>query len=154
MHNNDPSNNKGNRPTTWNDLLGPFVRADDLSDDIKKASGLIQMTSSSGTRVCPSFQFETDSSGKSSLNPDVATAWALAKALQIDQLQWSEWSTAAWFTQSRPEHDERSWVDVLKDKSSSDKEKMRIFSFIVLDAAQAATIDGIELIDPRSTLPE
>ena len=141
-------------PHNWSDVIGPVAHLGDVPESAKNKNGLIVLETSDGKVVCPHFQFDKDEQGNLSLNPDIAAAWSMICSLQVDQLGESTWTNVGRFTQSRPEHDDRSWATVLKDPESDDRIKLEIFTAIVGDAAYAAAWLGVELTDPRKTLPE
>ena len=139
-------------PKSWDDLLGPFVRARELDENIRATTDLIMLRSMSGTYVCPTFQFDEDETGHKRVNPYVGLAWSLLGDLQINQLGKNAWKIAGSLAQTRPEYDGKSWADVLKDTSLSDAEKMPIYAEIVDDAVHVSAWLNIPLIAPSETL--
>lgn len=141
-------------PSAWNEILGPFTRASDIPELANKNNQAVVLKTTSGTDACPNFQFDRDENGKLRVNPHIATAWGLLRALHVDQLGENEWSKAATLVQERSEYDGRSWVDVLKDPSVDERVKLKIYVSIVDDAMYAADQHGIKLVDPRTILPK
>ena len=149
-----PEKHQPQPPRTWNELLGPFIRANGLSDKIRETSGLIVLVSEQGTEVCPDFQFERDEAGEWRVNPHVAFAWSLISSMQRAQEGRSDWAEAGWLAKPREEYGDRTWVDVLKDESVTDQQKLGIYAEIIWDAVDGAWKSGIDLVDPRTVLPE
>jgi hypothetical protein len=139
-------------PQGWGKLIGTLIRASDLDETTRATSGLIVLETASGTEACPVFQFDKDENGHDRVNPHVGLAWSLITALHIDQLGRGSWTEAGWLAQSRPEHDNRSWAEVLKDPLVTDKDKLPIYAQIVGDAVDMAAWNGDPLIDPRTLL--
>jgi len=152
--NSYPDKHLPERPQSWNNVLGPFVRKSDIeASGIDTSTGILLETFD-GTEVCPKFQFDKDEDGTLRVNPDIALAWSLLKTLQVDQLGESQWSKAGMLAQTRPEYNGHSWADVLKDAETDKQQKLSVIAEIVGDADYAARLLGVDLIDPRTILPE
>lgn len=137
---------------TWNDVLGPFARQEDLTGEELANPGLIELQTSSGTDVYPIFQFDTDGSSHN-LNPHIATAWPIIRSLQIEQLGESSWTAASRLTTARAEFEQSSWADILKASEVTDERVEEVYIAIVVDALKGARM-GIDLQDPTGYLPE
>ncbi len=140
-------------PDSWTDALGPLFLKADISELAQSDDGLILLETTDGVEVCPVFQFDINDDGEIIVHPDIANAWELLTALQVEQLGDSKWTTAGRLTAPRPELNGDSWAIALRDPESDDQTKNKVYSSIVRDAIQASRWSGIPLIDPRTALP-
>ena len=149
MENNHQSTEHGDSPEAWADVLGPVFSKSDIGEVAQSDDGLIVLETSDGVEVCPAFQFDKNSEGVIIVHPDIAKAWGLLKALQIDQLGESRWTTAGRLTAPRIELDGQSWTAALRDSDEQTKDK--VYDSIVEDAIKESQWIGIPLVDPRAS---
>lgn len=141
------------RPRSWTELIGTVVNVGDLDEATRTSKGLIVLETAKGTLVCPTFQFDKDEVGQTRVNPHVGLAWMLITFMQADQQNRSKWTEAGWLAQVRPEYDNRSWADVLKDPIISNRDKVPIYAEILGGSIDLSGWDGNPLIDPSTILP-
>lgn len=143
------------RPSNWNELLGPFIRYDDLPESARDDDGLIVLVTRSGLKVSPSGQFDSstvDENGNVVVDPWVGMLWRIAKEFEVSQLGYSEWTIAGSLL-SPLDGSDASYAEQLF-ACTDDSERQRVVMDYVKRSQYGAAWAGIDLVLPSQQLGE